>query len=315
MNFANVLRIADTWRDRRALVGTISCRRMSLSEPNFHHYVSNFYLKGFAAEDRIKKYRVQVFDKFELKTFETRTNKTGGAKNFNRSFSKTDPNNVEKFYSDAVEGPAGAALKRVLQSKSLSSRKDLESLLLFFAMTTARNPKQRAMVEAPMRQLDCLLIKSALSDDGNEILEKRNSRDLFPEEHVGMELPLIKPIFDSLCSKNWAILEPDEGAGEFITSDFPLQIVTANEDRPWGFESPGATIFAPLSKDLAMLGQSGSLKISKLTLDKTMVASFNFGTLIDAYRNIFFKTDSFLILDCDSSGVLHGRDFFRKCIG
>jgi len=286
-----------------------------LSEPKFHHYVSNFYLKGFAAEDRNKKYRVQVFDKCESKTFGALTDKTGGAKYFNRSFSKTDPNNVEKFYSDAVEGPAGAALKRVLQLKSLSSTNDLESLLLFFAMTTARNPKQRAMLEAPLRQVDSLLIRSALGDDGNEILEKRNSRDLFPEEHVGMELPLIEPIFDSLCSKNWVILEPDEDAGEFITSDFPLQIATANVDRPWGFESPGATIFAPLSKDLAMLGQSGSPKVSKLTLDRTMVASFNFGTLLDAYRNIFYRTDAFLILDCDSAGVLEGRDFFRKCIG
>lgn len=275
VSFAHVLRIADTCRDRMALVGTISYRRMLLSEPKFHHYVSNFYLKGFAAEDRKKKHAVQVFDKFELKTFEKRTDKTGGAKNFNRSFSKADPNNVEKLYSSAVEGPAGAALKKVLQSKSLSSKEDLERLLLFFAMTSARNPKRRAMVEAPMRQLDGLLIRSALGDDGNEILEKRNIRDLLPEEHVGMELPLIEPIFDSLCSKSWAILEAGDDAGEFVTSDFPLQIATANEDPPWGFESPGATIFAPLSKNLAMLGQSGSLKASKLTLDKTMVASFN----------------------------------------
>lgn len=268
-----------------------------MSEPKYHHYVSNFYLKKFAVEAS-QKFKLNVFDKFtgEIQS-KKRTDKIGGCNHFNRSFSETDPNDVEKFYAREIETQAGAALKRILNAGDITSNKDLSDVLLFFAMTTARNPSSRSRIEDPMRKLDELVIRDALGDEGADVLEKRLHRDLLPQEHVEMELPRINPIFESLVSKSWEILETTAETGEFITCDDPLQIVHADEAGPcWGFRSNGAIVYAPLCPNLAILGSDRKRSSSKASLDKEHVAALNFGTIISAYQHVYYKSDNFYVL-------------------
>lgn len=284
-----------------------------LSEPIYHHYVSKFYLNKFSVSVEKNKWKTNAFDRVSGEQFKRKlTDKIGGSDHFNKSFSVGDPNDVEKFYARKIETPAGAALKRILDAKTLTSAEDLGHVLLFLAMTAVRNPKARSQIEEPMRYLDGLLSRSALGDEGTEVLEKRQKRDLFPEEHVNMELPQIDPVFESLCKKQWVILEATKETGEFITCDGPLQIIGADDERPWGFESNGAIIFAPLSPTIAIYGKSDKPKIAKLTLNLEAVAAFNLGTLSSAFRLVFYKSDNVYLPGDTDTGVLSFTDFIAK---
>jgi hypothetical protein len=275
-----------------------------MSEPIYHHYVSNFYLKKFARRAGAY-FKINEFDKTTGKINpKRRTDKTGGSDHFNRSFSPTDPNDVEKLYARIIETPAGVAFKQMLNAGEFTSSDDLSHVLLFFAMTTARNPKWRSRIEAPTRTLDALLIRTALGDDGEEMLRKRLGRNLFPQEHVEMEFPQIDNIWQSLTSKSWVILETTSEIGEFITCDDPLQIVHADEVKPWGFESNNATIYAPLSPTLAILGQSSKPKFLKTTLDQEQVAKLNFGTMVSAYQHVYYKSDNFYVFQYNQNKLM-----------
>ncbi|MBU2866797.1 DUF4238 domain-containing protein [Pacificibacter marinus] len=267
-----------------------------MSEPIYHHYISNFYLKQFARPAGKKSFKIHEFDKLLGKISpKKRTSETGGKDHFNKSFSKTDPNDIEKIYARKIETPAGAALKRILDAKAITSEVDLNDVLLFFAMTTARNPKRRSQNEDPMRKLDGLLIRSALGEDGASILEQRVSRDLLSEEHVEMELSQILPIFQSLTSKSWTLLESE--GGEFITSDDPLQIIHANEAPPWGFKSNGAVLYAPLSAEFAIMGLSNKVGPPKMPFSKRHVAGLNLQTVLSAHHYVYYKSDNFYIVE------------------
>jgi len=284
-----------------------------LSEPTYHHYVSKFYLNKFASQAGKNTMKTNVFDKSTKQIFRNKkTEKVGGIAHFNRSFSKDDPNDVEKFYARKIETPAGAALNRILDEKAFTSEQDLQDVLLFFAMTTARNPKARNQIEGPMRAIDELLVRSALGDEAADVLEKRLNRDLFPQEHVAMERSLIDPIFASLATKDWAILETTSKASEFITCDDPLQIIGADEARPWGFESNGAIIYAPLCPTLAILGKNGKLKSTKVTMNLEQVAGLNSATFRSAYRLIFYKSDKFSVLGEKDTSIVRWADLAKK---
>lgn len=285
-----------------------------MSEPTYHHYISKFYLDKFASNPGNGKPKTNIFDKNTKQIRRKLTRKVGGSDHFNRFFSENDPNAVEKFYAREIETPAGAALKRILEKKAITSRKDLHDVLLFFAMTTVRNPKARNTIEDPMKFIDAILIRSALGDEGRGVLEKRLKRSLIPQEHVSMEFPLIHPIFKILVEKEWTILEVSAEAGDFITCDDPLQIISANEPRPWGFESNGAILYAPLCPTLALLGQDCTPNTTKSTLSLEKVARLNSLTMSSAYRLVFFKSDNFYVLRETDASILRWTDLTAKHI-
>ncbi|MEP1330585.1 DUF4238 domain-containing protein [Pseudophaeobacter sp.] len=272
----------------------------------FHHYVSQFYLRKFAHTPG-RNSKMYMYDFLEnTEEPKARIGSNAGEDYFNECFG-SDHLAIEHFYDKEIESPAGAALKRVLEVCSLESSQDLCDILLFFAMTTARNPKQREHIEEPIRQLDLMLLKTALGSDAGKAMKARSNRNLSSKEHVTVEIELIDPIHEALCKKNWSLLAAPSSGDGFITSDDPMQIVHASAPGNWGFDSEGAQLFAPLSPGLALFGGSGVQKRGVFTLTKEEVAAFNSETIKGAHRYIFARSGKFEVHD--TSGPKRWNDW------
>lgn len=273
----------------------------------FHHYISQLYLKKFAHTDGARP-RLYMYDKVQEKEQpRALISRNAGEDYFNLCFGP-DPMAIEHFYARKIETPSGAALKRILEARSLEVSHDLCDILLFFAMTSARNPKYREQIEDPLRQLDLMILKTALGDNATDAMAARSRRNLTSKEHVAMELGLIDPLHEAFCRKGWALLSAPSCSGGFITSDDPMQIVRASSPGNWGYNTEGAELFAPLSPRLALLGGEGARKKKAVTLTAEQVGHFNTGTILDAHKYIFAKSDEFNVISND------GLTTWRSCL-
>lgn len=277
---------------------------MSQNTARNHHYLSQFYLKGFT-DGRSKKSKLAVLDCAEAKSFETKPRNVGSIRDFNRvDVEGVDPNAIEKALS-GLEGSVATAIKHIEESQAFCGENRTLVLNLIASMAI-RNPAMRDnmrgfRVQIAERIMDLALaseerwnrqveqMKAAGYDVGDVSYEsikefhesKRYVIEVAREFHIDMEFKVIEAVLPYLSARGWKLLIRDTGAGAFITSDRPVVLFWNNPESipPLHRHSPGygmkdTTVYLPLSQDCALVGLFNE-KDAVLNADARLIAHFN----------------------------------------
>ncbi len=288
-----------------------------------HHYLSQFYLKGFT-KGKAKKSKLLVIDVKQEKTFETIPRNVGGMKDFNRvDIEGVDQNIIEKELSE-FESKAATALKKIEETKDFNG--EIKGLILtLVALIAVRSPQRREH----MRKFESTIFEKAMGltlqtkerwesqikqiqkenpnyvcdvtyEEVKEFFESKEYKiEVAREHHIHMEMVQVNAMLPLLEERNWYLLESTQETGPFITCDNPVSLSWINpEEIPSVYRhSPGfgleeTQVVFPISQDLLLVGEfdrDGGVYGST----KELVALCNSTIMNNAYGQIFAPKSKF----------------------
>jgi len=247
-----------------------------LDGPAHQHYVSRFYLKGFA-ENR----RVAVYDR-NTGVVDSMTPKNAAA--LEHFYTFIDESDRQRFELEAlfgiVESRAGTALKSAICRSQLSFE-DREYLALFVAMHAIRTPAALAESRSVREKAEHARLKLTVSNEAAAFNLLKESK---PTDTSEAELRnLAAKLFEMVSGNHFRISVPDEAAratalktwdtvartlferdwtvvhapsgSEYITSDSPVVLspLPDTEHMPLGYGSLHAHVLFPLSRTAALV--------------------------------------------------------------
>jgi len=252
---------------------------IDVSNPRNHHYVSQFYLKGFC-ENCGTKAKLFVYDKEQIKYFQSSPRNVASKRDFNRISVKGKENYFENHQSK-MEGIFTPTFKEVIETKKHPNDEQLNHILNFIALITLRNPRTRAifdklytdiadkftsmtMASEEIYKDQCL--QAGIKEEDIIPYEKqkeftedksRYTLEVNQEIHIKSELKAIEDLIEILHQRNWYLVVSDETIGEFITSDYPVSLISLIKLPPMygaGFGMEKTKVSFPISKYLALIG-------------------------------------------------------------
>lgn len=305
-----------------------------MAEKANHHFIPQFYLRGFGTGGEARKAKVFCVDTETSKTFSTLIRNIGSRRHFFRvELEGYDPNHVEDE-SAKIEGEISSHLSEVIRTESFPSDEHFTSIMLLMANMACRNPRFRGMNEGFHQKIAKMMMQSSLqTKDRWEELESQAKAEGAPltddvsyedlkafidsEEYkieidqtylVGMELKMVEPILEQLGSRNWCFVKAPENAS-YITSDDPV-VLQWVDGKPTayspGFGLAGTCVMFSLSPTLALLGMFEELP-TKLTHGRDQVAAFNTSVAKYATKQLYARDGEFELHTRTEQFVL-GRD-------
>ena len=305
-----------------------------------HHYLSQFYLRGFT-RGRAKKSKLQVIDVSRRTRFETTPRNVGGLRDFNRIEAEgIDPNILEKDLS-RFEGEAAHALREMDGGATFEGPRR-EIILYLIAMIAARSPERREHVRAFHEQIATRIMDLALAtperwesqtrqmleagiDVGGDTTYESTKRfndskeyavSVAREYHIGIELKMVEAILPHLDGRNWLVLRTDSAANPFISSDNPVSLVWKEPESipPLYRHSPGfglrdTQVCFPLSQSLALVGEFAD-KDGDIEASEELVAAVNAKTVYFTTSQLYAPKMSFKYMSGEGQ-IMEGRDILR----
>lgn len=293
-----------------------------------HHFVPQFYLKGFA-KPRSKDGRLFVCDMKERRRFQTRPRNVAAKRDFNRVEAEhLDPNIVESQLG-TVEAEFDRAFKRIIDAQSIASRDDFSAVLGLLARLFIAHPKFRNQRETLMSDVAQMMMQNMVaSKERWDAVEAQGQADgaidspiPFEEAKAMVEQGLIVPrvnkdvliaqefelwptILPMLERRNWSLFIASPEAGDFATSDRPCTLRWSDPGTESGMFGPGlgvggTSIIFPISRNLAI---EGRYERGGGTMHATpeLVAAVNIATLTSTMRQVYSAED-FPITDLDGT--------------
>lgn len=291
-----------------------------------HHFVPQFYLKGFA-KPRSNEGKLFVFDLKAQRRFRTRPRNVAALRDFNRvEHDDLDPNIVETRLG-VIEGDLDRGFRRVIDAQSIASGEDFASVLILIARLLLAHPQFRdqrdrlmsdvarhmmlEMVATPERW-ESVTAQGKADGIIDEPIPYEEMRAAVVEERIvpttnkavliGQEFELWPEIMPLLEQRNWTLFVSDAATGEFATSDRPCTLRWSEPGADYGMYGPGlglkeTSLIFPISRHLAVDGRfeyGGGVVPASIEL----VAAVNLATLGSAMRQIYSAED-FPITDLD----------------
>jgi hypothetical protein len=255
---------------------------MKLAESANHHFVPQFYLRGFS-ELPGRQARVFTFDNKTKKSFTTLVRNVASRRYFNRiDVDGVDPNIVENMNSK-VESEMANDLSDVIKEKRFPTERHFENLINLMASVSVRNPRLRNNIsefhEGILQKMMNLIVSSEGSwknvinnvrtegipineditfEDIKNFVESKDYNIIIKQNYlIGLELQMVDPVFKTMINRNWCFVESSDD-NAFITSDDPV-VLSWSDDKDRGFYSPGhglseTMVFFSLSPKLAIMG-------------------------------------------------------------
>lgn len=300
-----------------------------------HHYIPQFYLKGFAAAHQ-KKPKVHVFDS-EKRTWlngPTNIKNIGTVRDFNRiDVAGHPPDAIEKTMS-AFESEISRALNRVCASGEMPSDEDFIYVMNLMAMISTRNPFLRKnhdkFIKDVIEQITDLSLatkerydttinqmKSAgYGADINDVsyedmLKFHNEKQYTLEINNGVfikgEFEAFDTVVKLLWKRDWCYIKSTKETGYFITSDYPVHLRWSDPKLNRGFYPPGhalqgTDVVFPVSKDTALIGTFDGQE-SVINANRQIVALVNSLIVEGSCRQIYSSQNDFEVLDKDNKVV------------
>jgi hypothetical protein len=287
-----------------------------------HHYVPQFYLKGFTYNRR--KPKLFCFDFKDRKPFETTPENVAVERDFNRI--DIDGYGIDAFEKTmAVEETVVAeALTRVIKSRSLADMDDRFWLFHLIATLATKTPPMRENMRSFHEQISRHVLGILTSSKeiwdhqtkkateagfmtGNEKVTFESMKDfaqrgdyiveVSTEAHLAREMEMQKVVFPRLASRKWTLLTaPAESAG-FITSDHPASLMWSDLRERGSMYGPGfglenTQVVFPISRELAMLG-AFEIHEEEREADEDLVAKVNGCVMVHATRQIYGASRKF----------------------
>ena len=303
-----------------------------------HHYVPQFYLRGFLDPD-LKKEQLNVIDKVGRRRFPANPRKIAVKCDFNRVNILGQPiDQVEKIFAE-MDGEVARVLKYVIENETLPTDADMKILIYFVALLYMHNPQIRSHLEdtetmVRKRFARVLLSRPELYEAyrqqqrtvGKELPKYEEMQQFVESEnydiryghghHLRYELESIDNVVLPLLSqREWSLFIAEESASDFVCSDRPVALVSIGDppkdpDHPYNFGGPGLAqsdteLTMPLNRRMVLFAVFGGSSYTG-TVDEMTIACINKRTIDAAARQIYCSNLDFKFLD---NGVIKsGRD-------
>jgi hypothetical protein len=312
-------------------------------EARHHHYIPQFYLRGFSTGSG-KRCKLTVGNSKTQKFFETNPRNVGGVRDFNRvNVEGHPPDAIESALSD-FETDAEQAIRAI--SDSLTFDGDPKVVVLnLLALLAVRSPQMREnwrqFQEQVAKQIMSLTLATkdrwersvaSMKQDGKELphdvpyeeLKRFHQSDRYTvevptERHIELEMHGMDTVLPYLAKRHWALLRTDEETGFFVTGDRPVVLTWKKPSkvpvmfrRSPGFGMTETELVFPLSKTLALVGdfetEGGVFKATRRA-----VAAMNIRMVTHAFSQFYAPKQTFPYTTIDGA-VRHDRRIFEALV-
>jgi hypothetical protein len=297
----------------------ISGSRVEGSPPRKHHYVPQFYLRGFTGDEG----KLLAIDRPSGKTFRTDPKNVAAQREFNTvDIEGLDPHIVEKGLAE-FEGEIAPALERIKAAKSLAVKEDRELLMNLICALAVRNPRQRATINDFVGEIAQTMAEmtfatkerwesqvAAMKEDGvwddsinvtfEDMQQFVRNRDytinVAKEFNIGTEIEQHANLVQHIAARKWQMVGAKKGSGGFVTSDVPVCLRWSdNADHGMfgpGFGVAGTQVIFPVSSDMVLMG-SFEGEESVVEADLFTVGRINLAIISNARNQVYSKDHAF----------------------
>ncbi|MFA5584661.1 MAG: DUF4238 domain-containing protein [Bacteriovoracaceae bacterium] len=291
-----------------------------MSNARNHHYISQFYLRGFTKSGKSKE-KIFVFDKHEQSFFASNPKNVGSKRDFNRISLEGKENILEEQLAE-LEGVLAPIFKKTIDIRKFPNDEDLYGILKFISMLAIKNPVVRHQFDDFWKTIaDRFMTMTLMSEERyldqcrqagipeEKIVPYEQEKEFFNDKtrytidvnqeiHAFGESGVIEHLTNLLCHRNWFLLVTNDDNTEFITSDFPVSLTSKNKRtgiQGVGFGHSDSEVFFPLSKNLALLGVFEESEHDKVIyVPEKNVTMLNKMTYAFSNRQIYGSKKSFL---------------------
>jgi Protein of unknown function (DUF4238) len=307
-----------------------------------HHYVPQFYLRGFSAGSG-RQAQIFVFDSDMKKSFTTLIRNIGNKRHFNRiEVHDADPNALEDGLAK-IEAEIAVHLQEVIAAKAFATEEHYNSTMNLIAMLSVRNPRLRGNMRdfhvdivgrvmglslstkerwdsqiEKMRESGVPVKENLNYKDMKRFYEEKNYNIVIDQTHlIGLELKMVEPVLKELSARSWCFACAPEG-NQFITCDDPTVLSWTENVKQPNPCSPGhglqnTIVFFTLSPNSALIGMFEKLpEISDYRSEQ--VTALNTAVARHSSSQIYARDDGFLLHHKDRPNV-RGNELPRVFLG
>jgi hypothetical protein len=283
-----------------------------MSEPVKHHYVSKFYLKNFTKSGGSKE-KLFCYDKTKEQYFESNPKDICFIKNFN-TVSYPENQYIIEHTLAKRESVIAKSFKETITCKSFPNESQLKNIIEFIALMFVRNPKTRTNFNKGLESIaEHLMRMNVMSEDiyhsvceqagipTEKMVPYKEAKDFAhdPSRYkisvnqdysIKLELSVLRDVINSLYTRNWYLIISNEYIGQFITSDFPVSIVSNKSNTQFGvgLDDKDSEVCFPISNDMAFIGIYEKDNVDKVVLaTKDIVKTINKRTLYFASKQVY----------------------------
>lgn len=285
-----------------------------------HHYVPQFYLKGFAVA-RKKSHQLIVFDRKSHRSFRAATENVAVEMDFNRVKVEGHPPDVVETTMAKFEGEAAPALERIIAAKSIRQVEDRTWLLNLIGLLAVRNPRHRETWRDFQERIAKMIMVLAtatperwasqvrqaqaggyMSKDADTnyakirkfVTEGQYSISVPTERHIEMEMIALDAILPYLFKRKWALLKCEGKCAGFATSDHPVCLMWSDPQArgPVGHGLAGTELVFPICSRLAMVG-SFEIEEDEIVAPEHLVAAVNGAAIQFSDRHVYARDYNF----------------------
>ena len=246
-----------------------------------HHYVPQFYLKGFV-ENRNQP-KLFAVDTKKKRSFWTPPANVAVEHDFHTIEAPGQPPDIVESKLAELESEISTSLERIIRNRSLSNQDDRALLFSFMALLLIKNPGMRERIGTFIGTVAMARFKVLASDEGAwaKDMERAKEEGSIPRDsdtdelralaladafnisvstpgHLQLEFNLVDKLVLLIASRRWMLYRTPRDATGFVTSDNPVSLAWANQRRP---DRPGwAPRHAAYFSDLERLGSDRSLR-------------------------------------------------------
>lgn len=282
-----------------------------MSIPRAHHYLPQFYLKGFSCEDRL-----WVYDRYQ-KEFREQTPKNLAVVNDYYTFKDANGNkntDLETFFA-AIEGKASPVIKKV-EKRDLITDEERDILASLVASFMVRVPDFEKTTDEyndkMLRQMSkfmyCdekhtkIIIDNYERDTGEKLdISPAELMRFVHEDNYRIKVDRafhLRVMFDSgkvtahlLRQMDWVFIYAPMKSS-FITTDNPFMLIPPAEYNKFfgvGVLTKGATKFVPLSQNVAVLIRDMGNKIEGANPNRNLVKMLNYRVAANSDRFVIAR--------------------------
>ncbi len=289
-----------------------------------HHYLPQAYLAGFT-DNGTKEGTLYVLKTETGRCFKTLPRNVAAERDFNRiEVDGIDSDALEQALS-GFEDCAVAAVRRVALKNTFPRGDDFSYVVNLLGLLAIHNPQPRAsfdhLREQVFRRIGEILVSDRKIWDhqvrkareaGHKIREDVSFENVKrfvdsgdyeiefnTEENLKTEFHVFDKLLSYLARRWWSLLIAEDGAPDFICSDYPVSVVWKDPAMkgPIGFGLSQTEVLFPLKRRQAFFGVFEDPLEVVMRVDVKKVGELNARTAFNANRHIYCAAESFVMLD------------------
>lgn len=283
-----------------------------------HHYVPQFYLRGFCTEPDHP--RLFVVDTEKRTPFYTNPANVAVELDFHTIESPTQPPDIVESKLAELEGGISLGLARIREQRSLQSEEDRALLFTFIALLLIKNPGMRnrisdAVGKAEMyrsqmmasnpkvwqREMERAKQEGTIEADADTetlrelVLKGAFKIGLSVPGHLSLEFSLLPEIITLVAARKWLLFCARNNETGFVTSDNPVTLTWFDQEAaqyPPGLGLRKTQLIFPISNELAAIG-TFEYDARLIEADEDFVAKINGNTILLRNRQIYARDSDF----------------------